>query len=154
MTIFVIFPALFLLAALFTKSRTYWILCVAAFVNILMYPFTSEYGVVLEASVDLITLSLLIAFGDRHYWYQVGLLMVAMLFHAQFEMDQSTGSDIILSNYSMAITGITMMQLAGVWHGIYSWLLKRVLGGHLYGRPMHTTNRSVMDKAWQQEQHR
>jgi len=123
---------LFGVASLIEVNRTYLILFFAALVNLAMYPFTSEYSVVLEGSLDLIILVSLLIYGDRHKLYQTGLLFCALFIHLQFELDQVNGTNLIFDNYGTVITGVTIMQLSGVFHGIsqrirksnYSWGLR------------------------------
>ena len=130
----ILFSCLFLCAFLLERSRTYFILFWASIMNMGLYPFTNEYSVVLESSLDVTILLALLLLGDKHRLYQVGLLLIALIFHFRFELDQTYGTDLIFSNYGAAITGITIMQLLGVSHGVFNRLSKhsREGGGYRY----------------------
>lgn len=140
----ILFPLLFLCAFLLERSRTYFILLYASLLNMMIYPFTSEYSVVLESSLDVTILLALLLFGDKHRLYQAGLLLIALIFHFRFELDQTYGTDLILSNYGAVITGITIMQLLGVSHGIFNRLSKYLRRNSDYGHlPLCSFNRNM-----------
>jgi hypothetical protein len=131
------FFLLFVLAFLFKQSATYGILMVAAFLNVVIYPLFSEYSVLVEAGLDTLVLVSLVVYGDKHRFYQIGLLLCALLLHVQFELDQANGTDLIFSNYGGVIIGITIMQLLGVFHGFSQRIWK---GNHCWGVYSHSIN--------------
>ncbi len=146
------FALLFVLAFFIVGGKTYFILCIAALLNMAVYPFTSEYSVVLESSLDVITLLLIIRLGDRHYWYQIGLLLVAMFSHLLFEVDQRYSTDFIFSNYETAIITITVLQLFGGVYGGYQ-LVKRLLWNNRNTGLSHRLYSRVVieEKTWPKE---
>ena len=118
------FTLLFLLAFLVERNRTYCLLFYAAVLNMILYPFTSEYSVALEAGLDLVILLCLVVFADKHRVYQLSLLLVALFCHFQFELDQATGGNLIFTNYGSVIIGLTIMQLLGALYGVLDRLLQ------------------------------
>ena len=149
--IFFIFPVLFFLAFLANGGKTYAILCIAAFLNVALYQFTTEHSVMTEALLDALTLIALISLGDKHLWWQIGWLLVAMILHLQFEVDQVNGTDLILSNYGIAITGITIMQLLGGFYGACNQLSERIWENNQHKR-VHTGGRYLSEtKTWRKE---
>lgn len=139
---------LFLVAYLLNKNITYLILLVAAALNIIIYPFTSEYSVVIEASLDTFTLLAILFIGDKHKLYQSSLLFFALLCHLQFELDQANTTDLIFSHYATVFIGITIMQLLGAVYGssnrIPKFLWKGDSDGHLYANSYRVNG----DKVW------
>jgi len=133
------FFLLFALVFLFNKSATYGILMVAAFLNVVIYPLSSEYSILVEAGLDLLVLITLVFYGDKHRVYQIGLLLCALFIHIQFELDQANGTDLIFTNYGAVIIGITIMQLSGVFHGFLKriWTGDHYLGLHLDSTHLH-----------------
>lgn len=126
---FVVFPVLFALVFLLARSRTNFILCAASIGAVLMYPYTDEYTTTLEMGLNAVTLCLIISFGDRQYWYQIGLLLSALVVRVFFEIDQANGTDVILNNYDITIILITIMQLMGAGYGITLGVFERLRGG-------------------------
>jgi hypothetical protein len=121
---------------------------VAAFANMIVYPFTDEYSVILQISLNAVILFWLIARGDKHYCWQIGWLMFAIACGVQFELDQADGTNVILSNYDATIIGITIMQLMGAGYGITLGLFERLRQGNMWSfLPVHSRD-TVMVKTW------
>jgi len=127
--VFVVFPVLFALVFLIARNNTNFILCFAAIGNVLIYPYTDEYTTALEMVLTAATLALIISSGDRQYWYQVGLLLFALVAMVFFELDQANGTNVILNNYDITIILITIMQLMGAGYGITVGIFERLRQG-------------------------
>ncbi len=99
---------LVLFALLVPLGATYRILFLAALVNVIVYPFTSDVAVIIEAMVDSSFLMFLILYGDRHVKYQCALLFIVLFNHLVFELYPNY-------IYGDLITLITILQLGGVY---------------------------------------
>jgi hypothetical protein len=143
-----LFSILFGTVLLVEMSRTYLILFFAAIANLVMYPFTIEYSVVLEAGLDGLILWLLIFWGDKHKVYQIGVLFCALLLHMQFELDQANGTDLIFSHYGAIIIGITVMQLLGASHGVLNRFSELLWPRNHYKRLYSSGHNLDRSKVW------
>jgi len=122
----VIFLALFYIAFKLIGGATYVVLLISACVNVALYSFTSEYSVLLPATVDMLTLSALIVYADRHRRLQIGLLFIALSCHLFIELLRPVASDVVFWGYGAAITIITVWQLSGAANAAIDRLLERL----------------------------
>ncbi len=127
-----LFALLFGLASVFDKNRTYLILFLAAILNLVLYPFTTEYSATIEGGLDALTVVMLTFYGGRHKLYQMGLLCIALFMNLQFELDQANATNLIFSNYGVLIIGITIMQLFGVGYGVSQRIWQSCSYSHLF----------------------
>jgi len=117
MGIYLLFAVLFMLAFAVEQNRTYCILFYASVLNLILYPFTSEYSVVFEGALDLTILMAIVFWADKHRTYQTSLLLFALAVHLQFELEQAYGTSLIFDHYTNIFIGITIMQLLGAVYG-------------------------------------
>ena len=122
----VIFLALFYIAFKLIGGATYVILLISAVANVVLYSFTSEYSVLLPATIDALTLSALIAFADKHRGLQLRLLFIALSCHLFIELIRPVATDAVFWGYGAAITIITVWQLSGAANAVIDRFLERL----------------------------
>jgi len=108
--------AAFFSLALMIRSRTYTLLTVFSFVNLVADQLTNSDGLylmVVYSLIDYITIMALIAFGDIHRMRQVIILALMISLHALLEYDQSFGTNIVFDWYVYGISALILAQLAG-----------------------------------------
>ena len=141
-----IFLALFYAAYRVMGGITYKILLISSIANAIAYPFTSEYSVLLPATIDLITLSLIIHFSGYHWKLQAGLIFLAILCHRSIESDRLTGSNMVFDAYGAIITTITIGQLLGAGHAVITRLFERLLATAGFDNLCHSSCSPVLSQ--------
>lgn len=102
------------------------ILTVAAIVGALLYPFTSEYTLGIAMSVTGVTLFFMIAASDRGYFWQIGWLLFALFTMIFCDLDQANDTNVVFSSYDQMMVWVTILQLAGVSHGLFDGVFERI----------------------------
>ena len=116
--------AIFAVIALsFSGSKTYSILLIAAFVNVIYFLNTTNETaglVVGYSALDAVTAACLYRFGDSIKLYQCSLLLFASAIHFTMQMDLMHGTSIVYDNYMIYALAITVFQIVGtVAYGFY-----------------------------------
>lgn len=130
MTEALIFLILFGIIYYLVRNSTYKLLFIAAILNVLAYPYTSETSVLIPGTIDFIVLCALMKYGDVHYRYQVGLLVLSLLAHIVRETVHVADTDIMFSSYEPALTLITIAQLLGAGYALVDRLFERIRVTH------------------------
>lgn len=115
----------FLLLAIFTSSRTYFILALFSLLNVCIYPYTSEsdqYLLDIYSSVDFAAGVAILLFGDIHKIYQSVFLSLMILCHAIMEqlIQIDFYYNISVGIYENLIALFLLAQMMGVFRGIDS----------------------------------
>lgn len=115
----IVFAAFGVLAAM-VGGRTYTILAVAAFGNLIVDQFTSAsdlHLMVVYSVMDFVTAATILWLGDRHQIYQSTLICVMICYHMLLEMDQVFGTNVVFDWYEYAISFVILAQLLGARYG-------------------------------------
>lgn len=131
----------FFALAIYTSSRTYFILALFSLLNVYVYPYTSSSDVSLldiYASIDFFTCVAVLLFGDIHKVYQSIILTVMVLLHGlmEFALQADFYYEVTTNLYINAITALLIAQMMGVFRGsdrIYNpishfWKVRRPSG--------------------------
>lgn len=156
-----VFALLFLVAFIFNINKTFFILMVAAICNLFLFQLYLADSVIYEATVNMVFLSLLIAFGSSQKRYQVTILGVCLFANMLMEIDLtnillsygfiSGDSNLIFSDYDAVISILTVLQLLGGLHGAFARLFERLWkpdnNSFVYSRSLHTVENKACPKS-------
>lgn len=112
----------FLLLAIFTSARTYFILALFSLLNVLVAPYTSAtdpHLLDVYSSIDFAAGVAVLLFGDIHKIYQATFLSLMILCHAMMEhalqVDFYYYNSVVI--YENLIALFLLAQMMGVFRG-------------------------------------
>jgi hypothetical protein len=149
--------ALFVVALL-TQSRTYTLIAVFSFINLVADQFTTSdylYLMVVYVAIDYLTAMAILKYGDIDKVKQSLILIGMVMLHVLLEIDQTYETSIVFDWYVYGVSALILAQIAGARRGMdrnYSTIHGAYLSPFdifkdaLFGGK--TWNLSLEDKKW------
>jgi hypothetical protein len=113
---------LFRYAWLHRVHNTVLILLAASAVNVVVNQFIGPkdpFILVFYSQIDVITMLAIFKYGDIMRWYQIVLLMAALVAHIVCQVDVQYGLNAVWGSYEFILGTLTVFQLlGGVTHGV------------------------------------
>lgn len=114
---------MFFILALFTESKTYFILATFSLLNVYVYPYTSPDNpnlLDIYASIDFFACIAVLLFGDIHKIYQSFILAIMVFCHGLMEqaLNFDFYYDVTSQFYEGTIVLLLIAQMMGVFYGI------------------------------------
>ena len=117
-----VFIAFFILA-LITRTRTYFILAICAYLNFVVDKFTSEndlYLMVIYSAIDFITCVTILVFGDILKVYQGTILLLMIFAHFMMEIALVNDNVFLIESdiYVYTVSLLIILQMIGARYGV------------------------------------
>ena len=115
-------------AVLVKKNKTFNVLAILSIINaachyVLFFPAWSAKWPEFYSMVDLVTILIILEYGDKQRIYQVSLLSIMILLHFLLSFDLTFNSSIVISWYYVAMIVLTLFQFLGSIDVLFSRII-------------------------------